>query len=690
MILRRLVLEDFGLYGGVQVIDLVPRKKNGRVLPVVLFGGKNGAGKSTLFEAILVCLYGRGAFGDRIRQNEYLELLFQRIHRSPRGLDSSRASVTVEFDFVQAGVRHLYEVTRSWIATNGNASSIDVSLDLRRDGQRLDDLDHSHWDDFLKELIPPGLSQLFFFDGEKIQRLADEQDSGELGRSVKSLLNLDLVERLSGDLQVYIAKQAKDLARDAEREEIDRLERLRDQLREQVERLRSERATLQSTKLDHIASRIEMLERKFRSEGSELASARDTLQTEKAQLLLAIQDYEERLRELSSSTLPFALCPSIALKVKDALVASADTMTVGVKNQVLTATSDVLEQFAAGTLRGAASLDQRARKRTATILKDALKKAIRTAGTTRTGLKGLDEISLSDRKRLLLWIESAFSESGPDAKRVGERLEKSTRRLQKIEAALVQTPTDESLRGTLSELTAAHTELGSAQQEVSAVDEESARVDRELADVDRRLDLLVAKVDDARSSNDRISVVRRSQAALKDYLIAVTDLKLRQLEHEVTSCFSELCRKDDLVRGVRIDAETFDIVLLDRSGEAISKERLSAGEKQIFAVALLWALARTSGRPLPVIIDTPLARLDSDHRRLFIERYLPAASHQVLVLSTDTEVDATLFSMLQPYVSHAYHLQYDETERCTTANPGYFWNNDADLEAAACPVLHGS
>src|SRR5262249_8702363 len=112
MLLRRLVLEDFGLYRGVEEIDLTPPHKRGPPLPVVLFGGKNGAGKSTIFEAILLCLYGRTALGDRVRQHDYLEYLFQRMHRSPFGLGSTRSAVTVEFDFVQAGVRHVYEVTR--------------------------------------------------------------------------------------------------------------------------------------------------------------------------------------------------------------------------------------------------------------------------------------------------------------------------------------------------------------------------------------------------------------------------------------------------------------------------------------------------------------------------------------------------------------------------------------------------
>lgn len=116
-------------------------------------------------------------------------------------------------------------------------------------------------------------------------------------------------------------------------------------------------------------------------------------------------------------------------------------------------------------------------------------------------------------------------------------------------------------------------------------------------------------------------------------------------------------------------------------------ERLSAGERQVFAVALLWALGRTSGRPLPVIIDTPLARLDSDHRRLLVERYLPFASHQVLVLSTDTEVDEAAFAALEPAMSHAYRLRYDHARRLTTADAGYFWSRNSDPETAASQIL---
>jgi len=101
---------------------------------------------------------------------------------------------------------------------------------------------------------------------------------------------------------------------------------------------------------------------------------------------------------------------------------------------------------------------------------------------------------------------------------------------------------------------------------------------------------------------------------------------------------------------------------------------LSEGEKQVFAISVLWGLAQASPRPLPAIIDTPMARLDSQHRHHLINRYFPNASHQVIILSTDTEVDQDFYGALQPHITRAYHLDYDENEKVTTAREGYFWS----------------
>jgi DNA sulfur modification protein DndD len=122
------------------------------------------------------------------------------------------------------------------------------------------------------------------------------------------------------------------------------------------------------------------------------------------------------------------------------------------------------------------------------------------------------------------------------------------------------------------------------------------------------------------------------------------------------------------------------ITLFDKEGNALPKQRLSEGEKQIFAISVLWGLAQASPRPLPAIIDTPMARLDSEHRDHLIQRYFPHASHQVIILSTDTEVTQEFYNELEPHLARAYHLNYDETTKVTTPVEGYFWR--VEREAA--------
>ncbi len=113
--------------------------------------------------------------------------------------------------------------------------------------------------------------------------------------------------------------------------------------------------------------------------------------------------------------------------------------------------------------------------------------------------------------------------------------------------------------------------------------------------------------------------------------------------------------------------------MYDGAGAALPRHRLSEGEKQIFAVAVLWGLARASARPLPAVIDTPMARLDAAHRAHLVERYFPNSSHQVILFSTDTEVDRGYYDALRPALARAYHLSYDEKARTTAGEEGYFW-----------------
>jgi DNA sulfur modification protein DndD len=206
----------------------------------------------------------------------------------------------------------------------------------------------------------------------------------------------------------------------------------------------------------------------------------------------------------------------------------------------------------------------------------------------------------------------------------------------------------------------------------------------ELNECERRHNQLANKLAAEAKHSGKLSLLPRVQSTLEEYRLKLIQKKVTQLQQSVTECFNLLCRKKDSLRTVKIDANNFSITLCDRQNRPLPKAQLSAGEKQIYAISILWALGKTSGRPLPIIIDTPLARLDSDHRRLLVENYFPLASHQVIILSTDTEVDQSYFEELRPAVARAYHLHFDQTESSTVVKQGYFWRErDEAYKAAA-------
>jgi DNA sulfur modification protein DndD len=177
------------------------------------------------------------------------------------------------------------------------------------------------------------------------------------------------------------------------------------------------------------------------------------------------------------------------------------------------------------------------------------------------------------------------------------------------------------------------------------------------------------------STEHLINAATKVQATLKIFREKLTLRKLNKLEEEVKNCFLYLLHKSDLVHRIAIDAQTFSIALYDLKGKPVPKNRLSAGEKQLLAIAFLWGLAKVSGKRLPVAIDTPLGRLDSSHRNNLVERYFPAASHQVILLSTDTEIAKKEVELLRENeaIAREYLLKYNSGKRETTIKDGYFW-----------------
>ena len=156
------------------------------------------------------------------------------------------------------------------------------------------------------------------------------------------------------------------------------------------------------------------------------------------------------------------------------------------------------------------------------------------------------------------------------------------------------------------------------------------------------------------------------------YTVELQKRKTGLLAETVTECYKKLANKSNLIDRVEIDSGTLEISYYDENGKEVEKTSLSAGEKQLVVVSILWALAICSHKKLPVIIDTPLSRLDSIHRSSLITTYFPQAGEQTIILSTDSEIDRAGYKMMKDDVGDEFTLYYDEAEKSTKIRKGYF------------------
>lgn len=658
MLIKRIVLEDFGLFRGRNELDLAPRTRYRHRRPVVLIGGKNGSGKTTLLDALRLALYGPMALGTRVSVREYEAFLAERIHRAGDALfQPTSAAVGIEFEHAQAGVVATYAVERRWDRTE---KGVRVNLAVTRDGKPLDELDREHADDFLRDLIPPGVSQLFFFDGEKIQQLADgEHDHLALAEAVRGLIGLDHVERLRGDLRIYAGKQPDATAAGPLTAELAGYAQEKERL--DARRLELVREADQSeANLDRVRQELSREEGRLAQAGGVFARRREGLIAERDQLLQAAADAEGQVRELCEGLLPFMLAGGLCGMLRSQLRAEREVTRW---------------QIYEATLR-----DRLAKVRTelgdvpASLAR--LLDGLLTPPPEATARAVRHHVTEEGRDRLLTLTGRVLEELPAQVTVVRQRLERATRRLHEVEDSLAKIPAEDALKPILERLQDLHRQLGSAQAVAdrgkTAVDE----IDLRLVEVARKQRRAEERLQTLNKAGDRGLMVSRVQAALDDFAKQLTTAKVGELRDAVVRSFARLWRKGDLVRRIDFDPIDFRVTLFDQHDRPVPKQRLSAGEKQIYAISLLWALAQVSGRPLPVVIDTPLGRLDRDHRTHLIERYFPHASHQVVILSTDTEIDQAYFRELAPAVSHMHHLNYDRGSAQCVVEEGYFWALD--------------
>ncbi|RMG70436.1 MAG: DNA sulfur modification protein DndD [Chloroflexi bacterium] len=673
MIFKTLVIENFGIYRGENHFDLRPYSSDDDTRPIILFGGKNGSGKTTILEAIRLCLYGRSALGNRVRKQDYDTYISQRLHRDLCNQKSQYAEIRLVFEHTHGGNRSVYEATRSWRFEGKNPEE---TVRVFKNSEPLYDIPPEHWDDFLRDLIPPGVADLFFFDGEQIQALANETTEAEaLADAIRGLLNLELIERLQSDLSTYLRRQ-KNKKHSKLQQEAEKAEQRLEKIREGILELKQDRASLK-TKIDHVSKRIESARQLLLREGGGFVEHQDKMIERRNFLDAEIDRVSDQIREMSAGLVPFALVPHWNERLSERFALEAEAKREKLTQEVLhSKAKEIVARLSAPEFK---------MEYASGLSDEGWHQLLLQIEASLTNPKSLDDIQLRHPisedalRRIQNWMYEAMNDVPRKLHEMSIYLEKLETERVEVEKAIKQVPEQDVTSPLIDAFHKLANEEGSLNDQITDIDGKIKQLQIEEAEAERASKRAWKDLAQAAGIAARVERAAKAQVILDQYLERITAVKVGELQDQFVQYFKLLARKKNLVQSVVIDPQTFDVTLLGENNTEIPKTELSAGEKQLYAMALLWALRAVSGRALPIIMDTPMGRLDTDHRATLLENFFPLAAHQVIILSTDTEIDATAFNRIQHDVSRVYRLEYDEDKGYTEVIEGYFGEMQSEV-----------
>ncbi len=677
MLLSRIALHNYSAFEGTQVIDLSSAgngEKN-----ITLIGAMNGAGKTSLLDAVKLCLYGERGSGLLPSRETPPEFLQKRFNYNARGRHETEMWIELVIEDVELpGTTHQIQVRRTWKfhAIRGTYESDDFTI--IKDGKELEIIGRAHWQDFMNDMIPSGVAGFFFFDGEKIQQLADDaSDRDALRDSIRNLLGLTVYTRLTGDLANHMDKirRKADKVTDDQLKQLEadesHMQRLMRENREQAEELQYE--------LSKLLRDYDQLEREVRRVTTIAGSdSRSDLEREIAEAESQKRISNEEILKSAGEFLPFAIAGKICDELRAQLEAEEKLRQwEASKARVHPQLERIIKRvfYDEDVPRPRPDITPPQRSFYVKRLTDEWE-ALFIPKPDEAADEVIHEISPKDERLILGTLDQVSLQALGDLKELLKQRERASKRFQDASRELRNLPEDDSHISELFEKNRANQgRKDGLNKELGKLEDEYTRYERELKSVQEKIANLKKKLKDANEERSRVVLARKVQGAIEKYGKALQLRKMEELENLTTEMYKRLARKHNFVGQVKIDPETFDVTLHDPNGRVREKRSLSQGEKQIYAISLLWGLAQASNVELPIIIDTPFARLDSEHRTNIARHYFPHASEQVIILSTDEEIDHRYVELLRPYIGSTYLIEHRDEERRSIVKEGYFGAN---------------
>jgi len=645
MIITKMTLHNFGIYAGDNIFEFKNEK------PIVLIGGMNGRGKTTFLEAVLLALYGSNSFAyTESKHSTYGQYLRSYVNEAD-GTYSTH--IDLEFKLDQ-DTDELYLIHREWV---GNKTRVYEKIDVKKNGEENAFLTEN-WPLFIENILPSGLANFFFFDGEKIAEIAVDSTSTQMKESIKALLGVTVVDMLENDISRIASRAAKKSKSKVELRELEALKEKKRLAEDALHSIDEEIAAIEEQQ--SIARKtLEKTQTRYSAKGGNIVEQKQELFNKRISLKSKEELMEEQLLMICGGKMPLALVrpllESIAVQSQKEQDAKIDQMALDKVNE---AYLQYCEEFGAGN----EGLDG---------FIEFLKKKSEDSYTE--VIYGLQEGTILQIKDLL---DSRLVSDQNETADLLKRREGVKDKIDEIDSYLSVDIDENAISRLYKKMKQQEQELMDLDVQMENLKKKRASANgdciRATSEYSKFVENMLKNLESDDDSDRILKYSHHVTTILNEYKVRLQANKIDALAKTVTECYKRLANKKNLISRIEIDPVTLDLKYIGAENEVVPKGSLSAGEKQLMVISLLWALAICSKKKLPVIIDTPLSRLDSNHRLALIKNYFPNASDQTIILSTDSEVDERYYSVMKKNVGDEFTLVYDDTTKSSSIVSGYF------------------
>lgn len=670
MKLNKLVFYNFGIYYKHNELDFTLQKKNKSNHNIILIGGKNGAGKSTILEAIKLNLYGSLIMGVKTNTENYLNYIEDRVNYNVKNNINDEMYITINLNLRYNGDIQNFEIKRKWSLKN-----LKEKLIVHKNNKKLTAEKTNEFMNYIRKLYSPDLFNFFLFDGEKItETLYDEDFHTKLKNITYEIFNLSLFKTLNQDLDYIVSnKLDKSSLDEIEKEYIS----VKNEFNKIKNKIQQKRETLNQieSEIKNIKNRRQNLNHKFKLNGGLLAEEREKYLQKRSSLKEKKKNLKKEIDNLYDTILPFIPAKELFSSIIEQIEKEREYQTYNNFNKKIN--DEKTRKILKSKLLTNDNLSNSNVSNTNIVdtFIDTINNTLKPKFDM-SSFSPLFKLSPAEEENLKRLIHKIQNLNLTEAKMNYKQINEINEKIAEINLALKENQENTDLKNILNDIKHCDEKIGELTTKKENIELELETLQDKINEIGNNKNKLYKKLISSTKKSNLPILCSKIEKVLDKFIEKQAKEKLKEIENKFLHIINQLFSEKDYINDININPKTYEIKLISKNNNQLNN--LSSGEQELVILSLLWALLDSSKYKFPIIFDTLLGRIDSKHRKNIIKNLINKTDQQIIILSTDTEINNKYYNDIKPYLNKEYLLSKKNKmkHKTTVKQKEYFFEGD--------------